>query len=396
MHILLVVPWFTRPGAEGLGSYFRDQAHALKDSGHTVGIVYPCQASILNALRQPLWRYCFRTVSFQTERSIPVLCNLGYAIPRAYRLNQAVLTWQLEDLVNRYVRIYGRPDLVHAHSSLLLGVPTGKVSARRSLPLVITEHQSTVALATLTASQREHIRQAVAMARATVSVSQDLAERIGAISQSRDIRVIPNMVDTGFFFPRSDLPMEPASSGYKILCVAWLVAGKRLNILLQAFAKAFKNNDDVYLEIGGRGPELGKLRTLAARLGIGRRVLFLGELNRDQVRTQMGGANLFVLPSAYETFGVVLIEAIASGLPVIGTSTGGQKEIISAKVGRLVSPDDIDELATAMQAEYEMRQQRFAERAAIAIEAKRSYSKEVVVEMLERVYKKATEAEKRC
>ena len=75
---------------------------------------------------------------------------------------------------------------------------------------------------------------------------------------------------------------------------------------------------------------------------------FLGLLDRDKVRETMWKANAFVLPSYFETFGVVLIEAMATGLPVISTKCGGPEDFITSDVGYLVSPGDIEGLAKAM------------------------------------------------
>jgi glycosyltransferase involved in cell wall biosynthesis len=199
------------------------------------------------------------------------------------------------------------------------------------------------------------------------------------------------MVDTDFFSPPTT---PPDSTGFTILSIGWLVHRKRMDILLRAFAQSFVGRDHIRLEIGGSGPELAALRELASRLGIAGQVSFLGALGRDDVRYHMRRANLFVLPSSYETFGVVLIEAMATGLPVVATSSGGPKEIVNEKVGRLVLPDNVSELANAMDEEYRLREWRLQQRFDIAREAEERYSKHVVVEMLEHFYASALGGER--
>ena len=119
--------------------------------------------------------------------------------------------------------------------------------------------------------------------------------------------------------------------------------------LLRAFATHFRGDPGVRLRIGGDGPERWRLEALAAELGLEKQIDFLGWLGRDQVVREMQHANVFVLPSRYETFGVVLIEALACGKPVIATRCGGPERIVHDGNGILVSPESHTELADAMQ-----------------------------------------------
>ena len=93
--------------------------------------------------------------------------------------------------------------------------------------------------------------------------------------------------------------------------------------LLRAFAERFAGDPSVRLGIGGDGPERGRLHELAGSLAIAEQVDWLGALDRDGVRQAMCEADAFVLPSRLETFGVVVIEALACGLPVVATRSGG-------------------------------------------------------------------------
>ena len=87
---------------------------------------------------------------------------------------------------------------------------------------------------------------------------------------------------------------------------------------------------------------------LAGRLEIANHVEFLGELSRAAVKEAYGKAHAFVLPSLYETFGVVLIEALSMGLPLISTACGGPQDIVTQENGLLVPPNDPELLHKAM------------------------------------------------
>jgi len=97
------------------------------------------------------------------------------------------------------------------------------------------------------------------------------------------------------------------------------------------------------LVIVGAGKERRRLCDLA-----GEGVEFTGALSRSETRRQMWSANALVLPSEFETFGVVLIEALATGIPVIATRCGGPEEIVTPAEGVLINRGDETELTRAM------------------------------------------------
>jgi glycosyltransferase involved in cell wall biosynthesis len=104
----------------------------------------------------------------------------------------------------------------------------------------------------------------------------------------------------------------------------------------------------VRLVIGGGGEIRRDLEALATSTGVRSQVTFLGAIPRDAVREAMWTANCFVLPSHAENFGVVLIEALATGLPVVSTRCGGPEDILNDRVGILLQPGDEEGLAEAL------------------------------------------------
>ena len=113
-------------------------------------------------------------------------------------------------------------------------------------------------------------------------------------------------------------------------------------------AKVYKNKN-VKLVIGGDGSQKEWLKGIAKETGVEPQVLFTGALSREEVASWMNKCHIFVLPSRYETFGVVYIEALASGKPVIATFNGGAEDIINEEVGVLVEIDNVNKLAQAME-----------------------------------------------
>jgi glycosyltransferase involved in cell wall biosynthesis len=178
-----------------------------------------------------------------------------------------------------------------------------------------------------------------------ITVSRKLAEDIKGYTGGRDIQVIPNMVDTEFFkVPGGRRSADP----FRFLFVGFLTPNKKVDELIRAFAAQFGKTPGVNLEIAGDGNHRGELERLADELGVSDSVNFAGMLSREQVRDSMHRANALVSASEVETFGVVLLEAMATGLPVIITRCGGPEEFVTDDVGRLVDLGDRTQLQQAM------------------------------------------------
>ena len=173
---------------------------------------------------------------------------------------------------------------------------------------------------------------------------------------SRKTVVIPVGIDLEAFYPVSGISREALRQefGWKsteivLGCVAHLVPVKGHKDLINAFSQLVqKHNTARLVLVGGGSPEYEKeLQTLIARLGVTNRVDMLGV--RHDVPRLMQGFDGLVLSSRKEGFGTVLVEAMATGLPVIATRSGGPEDIvIPGETGWLVEPGDVSALTSAM------------------------------------------------
>ncbi len=137
--------------------------------------------------------------------------------------------------------------------------------------------------------------------------------------------------------------------GKRLLFVGRLAAVKGLPVLFEALAEVAKTHADTHLTLIGDGPERAALEAEAVRLGLAQRVSFVGYKSQDEVAKYLHEADLFVLPSFAEGVPVVLMEALASGLPVIATTVGGVGELVEhSKSGLLLPPGDEVALAAAL------------------------------------------------
>jgi glycosyltransferase involved in cell wall biosynthesis len=347
-HVLFVPAWYATAEDPTNGRYFQQQALAVLRAGGRVGLVFP----ELRSLRRLDWA-ALREHRFQVERSDEAglatwrlrAWNVmpGFAIARA-----RLWTWAAFLLGARYGRTVGRPSIVHGHGTLFGGIAAIALARHFDVPCVITEHWSGFMTGELPAWQRSAARRALRCADRVLAVSEALRgamEQGGLVSQGT-MELMPNVVDEeAFGLP----PRSRPSECFRFVAVGRLVRGKAIDRLLRVFAAGFPRNPRVGLDIVGDGPERLRLEELARQLGLAERVRFRGGLAHREVRDALWRAHALVHPSDVETFGVVAIEAMATGIPVVAFAHGALAEVVDPRTGILVPPGDEPALSAAMQ-----------------------------------------------
>lgn len=345
MRIVVIPSWYSLPGHPNNGIFFRDQVLALRHHGIDAHLFYVEPRSLHEWSLPALRENHFQVVSC-TETGIPTFRMKGWNPLLATLAGGLIWSAMTVALVDHYIRTHGIPDLIHAHSIYWGGYAAMKISRKHQVPFLVTEHASPF-YTLLGARHRRYLKQVVREASAVVAVSRGLAAAMEANGVPAGLPVIPNVVDTDFFIPSS--PKKQKRIGHTFITVANLNANKGIDLLLRAFAESCGSIQTATLIIVGDGPERESLRLLAASLGLANRVTFTGSLDRQQVRHALQQADTFVLASRKETFGVVLIEALSTGLPVIASRSGGPEDIVTQEVGHLFDPDDQHTLATLLQ-----------------------------------------------
>lgn len=274
-----------------------------------------------------------------------------------------VETLGIEGIVNLAAAIYTlgrifrahRPDLVHAHMvhANLLSRVTRIFS---SLPLLIcTIHNIEERGSKKSARYRLLLyRLTDFLSDLTTQVSAAGLEKyraLGAVSRKKSMH-LPNGIDPGFFKidrGQAAVMRKKMKLGGKFVFLAAgsLTAQKDYPNLLRAFALVKKKHPEAALLIAGRGPLEGELHRYGEELIAGEGISWLG-FRRD-IAVLMDLADCYVMSSAWEGLPIVLLEAAASGLPVIATDVGGNREVVlDKKSGFLVPPGDHGALASAM------------------------------------------------
>lgn len=247
--------------------------------------------------------------------------------------------------------LFSQYDVVNVHYM----VPTGLIALPafllRRKPLVITSHGSDVQLAVKNPILRVLTAFLLRKASKVIAVSEFLSLEIQKeFSLAADkIEVINCGVDTALFAPKdkgaakNSLGISPAEK--IILFVGNLISLKGLGPLMQAFPEIAAQIPDTNLVIIGEGPLRAEILAAAVKAQISDRVRLVGPMAHEQIPLWMACADVFVLPSLREGFGLVALEAMACGTPVVASRVGGLPEYIDAgKDGFLVEAGDVEGL----------------------------------------------------
>lgn len=284
-------------------------------------------------------------------------------------------------------RAYGRlvaqgfcPDIIHAHfyGAGVLAVLIGKL---HRIPVVITEHSSNFPRGLLSPGGRVKAWLAFRWADRVLPVSHALQRGIERYGIRARFRIVPNVVDPAVFYPPPHLRAPHAPR--RMLFVGRLDPIKGVPYLLQAIDQLRRRRGDWHLDVVGDGPARAEYERLAARLGVADKVTFHGLKSKREVAEFMRRADFFVLPSLWDNCPCAAIEAVASGLPVVSTLTGGIPEIVGDGTGILVPPGDAAKLSSALATMLESL--NHFDRRAIAASAEK-YAPESVGQLICAVY----------
>lgn len=347
-HILIIPSWYPQAVGDIGGSFFREQAIALSKRGYKVGVIAP----IFRSLRD--WKgVFFKPYGFQQESDEGVVTYRWHGVnftPRVNKFSKASWVRAGLKLFNAYVKNNGMPDIIHVHSLLYAGFVAEKINFEYKIPYVVTEHSSAFARGLVSRKETEDLQVVVANSSENIAVSGAFKEYLGSEFENSLWGYIPNIVNDEFL--RADLIVNKPNKNFTFINVCLLSENKRVDLLIKAFAEVSKGITGLKLKIGGDGSIKEQLIELTQQLGITDHVEFLGSLSRVEVLKHVSESDAFVLASEYETFGVVLIEALALGKPVVATRCGGPESIVTSKVGYLVEKNSVQSLAQGMKNLY--------------------------------------------
>lgn len=241
-----------------------------------------------------------------------------------------------------------RADLVHSQAATVLwSVSLAFGAFRPQMPWVHTEHSSALVVGRASGLRRLSTglirRYLYARPHVVVAVSRFLATAVGALRRG-PIVVVPNAVDA----PQTPPPRPAQRSPLELVAVGGVHAGKRPEVAVRMLSSLRAKGVDARLTWVGDGPLRARLAALATELGVDDRLVWAGARPPAEVSRFLAEADMFVLPTEVETFGVAVAEAIAHGRPVVVGSRGGHADFVSPAVGELVDGANPDDYADAV------------------------------------------------
>lgn len=351
MHVLVLPSFYPQDDNPNKGIFFKEQIDYLSKCGIKIGIVYREDRSIREITISKLKRFHFQTIEYKDGKINGFIKHGWNLIPHKFSLG--IWNWILDTVIlgKKYIEIFGKPDIIHAHNACYAGYSAMILSKMYNIPYVVTEHFSGHFNNNIKYFDKIYLKKVYSYSKVNISVSSEL-KRLLVDKYMIDIdkiKIIPNMVNCSF---SNYKPKLVSYNTFYFIAICNLIEIKNIDILIKAFAKSFKGNAHIHLNIGGSGDKQSKLIQLVETLHLKNQITFLGNLSREQVRDNLHSANVLVLPSKYETFGVVLIESLSTGTPVIGTNSGGPIDIIADNTGLLVEPNNVEELSKALENIY--------------------------------------------
>lgn len=377
MHILIIpseeyVPEY----APMAGIFQHDQAKILQQKGHQVGVLsftfkYSF-SSLLNALlgkknkntkklsiRALLTTIFKKTFApfqsafhYEIKDQIDVIrCDGFWGAKKSNLPLSKYEMWMKygNSALRIYIEKYGKPDLIHAHNMIYAGLTFTAIGKKNNIPVVITEHSSQYIMGEVNNELKLKLSNTFNASNYFYAVSPELIKQLEQQFSLpvNKIKWLPNVLDD--FIESKPLSIDKNQrEKVRFLNIANLITLKGQAELIKAFAKIFKDKDNVELIIAGEGELKEKLTHLIDTLDLNDKVKLIGLISREEVINQLDNCDVFVLPSHYETFGVVLIEALSRGVPVVSTYCGGPECIVNESNGILVPPKNVEDLAQAM------------------------------------------------
>lgn len=290
-----------------------------------------------------------KNVSYVT---IPARCNWDYL---------SVL--QLKRLVSRF-----KADLLHAHLSRASWM-TGIVGTSLGLPTISTTHNRI---------KKKYISRINYFTTITGDL-QTYLEQLGI--DGRRVRRVPNFSQLKAVDAVASVRPPPL----KFVALGRFVRKKGFDLLLEAFKRYLETSSvPARLVLGGDGPLDSQLRMQAERLGIAHLVDFTGWV--DDIASCLDAGDIFILPSRDEPFGIVLLEAMARGKPIVTTDVSGPRDFLDSSTAFFANVDDSESLGKSMQIAAE-NPEMSREKAGLALEQFRSkYTSSAVLPQFVAVY----------
>lgn len=357
-----------------MGIFEYEQAVALRDNDHRVVYTYCDMRSIKHQKH-----FCFKKFLKDSVSIYGYHLPLG-GIPK--KLLESIKYIYFKRTIKNIIDNEGLPDIIHIHFPLIsLNVKMWNLIKGLGRPVVITEHWTKVQEKEITKSNHMLLEEIVNVSAAVICVSEQLKNSVVDLTKTqKKVYVIPNMVNSTIKYK----PKEKVQDTFEFITVGRLVPHKCFNIVIDAFAKAFKDNEFVKLTIIGDGDQFENLKHQINDLKLNNSVKMTGYISREDIGQYYNQCDAFVSASTLETFGVPFIEAMMCGKPVICTKGSPIETYVNSSNGLKFDANDSNNLASAMIEIYRNRNS-YIDRE-ISDNAVQKFSANAIAQKLESVF----------
>ncbi len=333
-NILVIASWYPKDKTDFSGIFIKEQIEILSKKFRLVVVNPIVDYKSFNPFGKPKINRSLENgvevIRIEIKRSFPIYNQWNFL-----RIVQKVIH---EEIIDEKI------DLIHAHVSYPGGVIAMMLAKKMRIPYMITEHYGGFVGLFRSKIHKFLIIRALNNAYLITTVSNYSAKIIKNFT-STSIEIIPNVIDISKF------DLKQTKENHKRV-VAGFLGGldtqvKGLDILLNALN--YLKNKNLKVIIGGSGKLLPYYMELAKKLNVEDKCEFLGLIPAEKRYEFFKDLDFFILPSRHESFGLVLLEAMASGKPVLATRCGGPEEIVEENTGFIVEKENPESLAKGIQ-----------------------------------------------
>lgn len=389
---ILLINHFPLTGS-GSGVYTNNLANSLKALGHEVCIIFP-----ENELVEPNNDIKLHPVYFNTE-DVPFNFPCFTTHPRSIQTFYS-LTGEQKDkykdlfasAIEQEIREF-EPDIIHTGHIWTLA----DIAGSYDIPLIITAHGTDLIGYNKSLEYRNDAYSAFEKASKAITISKDNKTLVDQIYGEGKSMLIANGYDPNVFY-KEDVDRKEFLKKFGIMrdykhivsFAGKFTEEKGIDTLIKA-AKLYENNDTLTI-LAGNGEMFEKMNDLVDKLEV-KNLIFIKNQPHEILRKLYNLADVSIVPSRQEAFGLVVVEAMACGTPVIGSNTGGIPDIINNNVGVLIDVDDYKNLANEIT--LVINGTKTFDSNHIAKYALDKYSQEQFTKMVIDVYEEVIENQKR-